>query len=80
MKLSDLLSKDGIISVFEDIQLVSMRTGKCLTDVTYLEGGSPANIDELNANMNNEVVGISACLSDKKDPYIRIMIKSEEGW
>jgi len=80
MKLCELLSKDGIISIFENVQLVSARTGNCLTSVTYFEGGSAGEVDEIEANMHNEVVGISAHISDKNDPYIRIMIKSEEGW
>lgn len=80
MKLKQLLSKNGVISIFEDVQLVSARTGKCLTSVTYIEGGSDGEVDEIKANMNNEVVGITACISDKNEPYLRIMIKSEEGW
>ena len=72
MKLKDLIP--NTIGKFENIQLVSARTGRCITDVTYYEGGSEYNVAEIDDHMNSDVLGISSDISDKQDSYIRIML------
>lgn len=72
MKLKDLIP--GTIGKFENIQLVSAKTGRCITDVTYYEGGSEYNVAEIDDHMNSDVFGISSDISDKQDSYIRIML------
>jgi len=72
MKLKDLIP--NIIGKFENIQLVSAKTGHCITDVTYYEGGSEYNVAEIANHMNSDVLGISSDISDKQRSYIRIML------
>lgn len=72
MKLKDLIPKT--IGKFENIQLVSAKTGRCITDVTYYEGGSEYNVAEIDEHMDNDILGISSDVSDKKDSFIRIML------
>lgn len=72
MLLKDLIP--SIITRYEEIQLVSAKTGRCLTDVTYFEGGSPENVADIEGNMENQVIGLSSDISDRGNPFIRIMV------
>lgn len=71
MKLEELLEK---IDVFQDLQLINAKTGKVYTDVTYLAGGSPDNLDNINTHKKDIVHGISAGISNDGEPYVRISI------
>lgn len=71
MKLEELLEK---IDVFQDLQLINAKTGEVYTDVTYLAGGSPDNLDNINTHKKDIVHGISAGISNDGEPYVRISI------
>ena len=72
MLLKDLIP--SIITRYEDVQLVSAKTGRCLTEVTYFDGGSAYNVETIEDNMDKQVIGLSSGLSDNHTPFIRIMI------
>ena len=72
MLLKDLIP--DIITRYENVQLVSAKTGKCLTEVTYFDGGSEFNIETIEENMDKKVIGLSSGISDYHNPFIRIMI------
>lgn len=71
MKLEELLEK---IDVFQDLQLINAKTGEVYTDVTYLAGGSPNNIDNINTHKKDIVHGISAGIANDGEPYVRIAV------
>lgn len=71
MKLEELLEK---IDVFQDLQLINAKTGEVYTDVTYLAGGSPDNLDNIDTHKKDIVHGISAGISNDGEPYVRISI------
>ena len=63
---------NNLIDNYQDVQIMSGRTGECLSSVDYkMDTGFWDDIDHYSDNV---VLGISAGISDKKDPYVRIMI------
>lgn len=71
MKLGDFLK---LVDVYQDIQLINAKTGEVYTDVTYLAGGHPDNIDIIKAHKEDMVHGVSAGITTDKSPYLIITI------
>lgn len=71
MKLKELF---GIISIYQDIQLMDSQTGEILTDVTYISGGSRGNIESIESHESDLVHGITAKIAEDETPYLLVTI------
>ena len=63
---------NNLIDNYQDVQIMSGRTGECLSSVDYKM--YTGFLDDIDSYSNNVVLGISAGISAKKEPYVRIMI------
>ena len=71
MKLKELMK---LIDPYQDLQIFNAMTGEYYTDVIYVAGGSPINMEGLDSHLDDIVHGISAGISYEGVPYLRIAI------
>ena len=71
MKLGDFLK---LVDVYQDIQLINAKTGEVYTDVTYLAGGAPENLETIDSHKEDIVHGVSVGIAKDGEPYLNITI------
>lgn len=78
MQLKDLIP--NVLTQLEFFQLISAKTGRRLTELTYYESCSEVDRETIDYNMDAEVFGIAPVYDkETKEPYIRIMIIEKES-